>query len=381
MSDKPTLISGIQPTGSLHIGNYLGAVKNWIDLQNSGDYNCIFFIADYHTLTTEMGAKKRHDQIYKTAAELIAAGVDPEESLFFVQSHVPEHTELKWVFDCVTPVGELERMTQFKEKSGINELKNKISREIASFLKTKDFDELKDILGKDKIFEYLEEIYRETYQKESKNRKKRSSAGLFTYPILQAADILLYHGQIVPVGEDQVQHLELTRDIARKFNDRFNMDYFPEAEPKLTETPRVKSLRDPQSKMSSSKPSSHRIELADEPEVIEEKIKKAVTATEGGTEDIAPGVKNLLLLLEKFGDAETHQEYLEKERSGDIKYGYLKQEVSSVVADYFEEFREKRKELIQDRDEIAEVLIEGEEKAREIASENMEQVRKLIGIR
>ncbi|PSO44924.1 MAG: tryptophan--tRNA ligase [Parcubacteria group bacterium QH_9_35_7] len=328
MSDKPTLISGVKPTGNMHLGNYLGAVKNWVELQDSGDYNCIFFIADYHSITNEMGAKKRHDQIYKTAAELIAAGIDPDKSLFFVQSHVPEHTELAWIFNCVTTVGELERMTQYKTKSD-----------------------------------------------------KNPNTGLLTYPVLQAADVLLYQGETVPVGEDQLQHLELTRDIARSFNHRFDTDFFPEPESKLTETPRVKSLRDPQSKMSSSKPNSHRIELADEPEVIEEKVKKAVTATEGGTEDTAPGVENLLLLLEKFGDEDTYQEYLEKEKSGEIKYGYLKQEVSSAVADYFEGFREKRKELIQDRDEIAEVLIEGEEQAREIASKNMEQVRELIGIR
>lgn len=329
MSDKPTLVSGIQPSGNLHIGNYLGAVKNWVDLQESGDYDCIFFIADYHTVTTDMGADKRREQIYTTAAELLAAGIDPDKSLFFVQSQVPEHTELAWIFNCVTPVGELERMTQFKEKSN----------------------------------------------------RQQANAGLFTYPVLQAADILLYHGEKVPVGEDQVQHLELTRDIARKFNNRFDTDFFPEAEPKLTEVPRVKSLREPESKMSKSKGKDHVIELADKPDVIEEKVKKAVTATEGGNDEIAPGVENLFLLLEKFGDDDTHQKYLEAEKSGEIKYGELKEAVSSAVADYFADFRERRKELIRDRDEIADILAEGSQQAQEIASDTTEEVRELVGIR
>lgn len=330
MSDKPTLVSGIQPTGNLHIGNYLGAVKNWVDFQNSGDYNCIFFIADYHTLTVEMGPKERHDQILRTASELIAAGVDPDKSLFFVQSHVQEHTELKWIFDCVTSVGGLSRMTQFKDKA------------------------------------------------EDQNR---ANAGLFTYPVLQAADILLYHGEAVPVGEDQEQHLEMTRNIARKFNNRFDTDYFPEAEPKLTETPRVKSLREPESKMSKSKGKDHVIELADSPEVIEDKMMKAVTATEGGGDEIAPGVENLLLLLDKFGDKETYKKYLEAEKSGDIKYGYLKQDVAKAVADYFEDFRKRRSELMQGHDEIAEILIEGSEQAQEIASDTIEDVREIVGVR
>ncbi|MFB6226315.1 MAG: tryptophan--tRNA ligase [Candidatus Paceibacteria bacterium] len=328
MSNKPTLVSGVKPTGNMHIGNYLGAVKNWVKLQNSGDFNCIFFIADYHSLTTELGPEERHDQIYKTAAEYIAAGIDPEKSLFFVQSHVPAHTELAWIFNCVTTVGELKRMTQYKSKSDEN-----------------------------------------------------PNAGLFTYPALMAADILLYKGEVIPVGEDQIQHLELTRDIARNFNNRFDTDYFPEPEPELTETPRVKSLKDPESKMSKSKGYDHVIELADSPEVVEKKVKKAVTATEGGGEEIAPGVKNLLLLLDKFGDQETYDKYLQKEKSGDIKYGYLKQEVSKAVADYFADFRERREELIEDRDEIAEILIDGAEQAQEIAEDTISDVRELVGVR
>ncbi|MFB6181748.1 MAG: tryptophan--tRNA ligase [Candidatus Magasanikbacteria bacterium] len=328
MSDKPTLVSGIKPTGNMHIGNYLGAVKNWIDLQESGDYNCIFFIADYHSLTIDLGSEKRHDQIYKTAAEYIAAGIDPEKCTFFVQSHVPAHTELAWIFNCVTSVGELKRMTQYKSKADEN-----------------------------------------------------PNSGLFTYPVLMAADILLYKGEVIPVGEDQIQHLELNRKIARNFNNRFDTDYFPEPEPELTETPRVKSLKEPESKMSKSKGDDHVIELADSPEVIEEKVKKAVTATEGGGEKIAPGVKNLLLFLEKFGDQDTYEKYLKKEKSGEIKYGYLKQKVSSAISEYFSDFREKRSELIQDRDKLADILIQGAEEAQEIAQENISDIREIVGVR
>jgi tryptophanyl-tRNA synthetase len=372
MSDKPTLVSGIQPSGNLHIGNYLGAVKNWVDLQKSGDYNCVFFIADYHTLTTEMGPKKRRNQIHKTAAELIAAGIDPDESLFFIQSEVPEHTELKWIFDCVAPVGELRRMTQFKDKAGIDfeSIKEFASKKISEF---NEKQEVSEELLKDRFIRIIQNVIQ--------GAENKANAGLFTYPVLQAADILLYHGETVPVGEDQVQHLELTRDIARKFNNRFGTDYFPKAEPELTETPRVKSLREPESKMSKSKGADHVIELADETNVIEEKVKKAVTATEGGGEDIAPGVKNLLLLLEKFGDDDTYEEYLEKEKSGEIKYGYLKQEVSSAVADYFAGFRERRAELLEDRDQLAEILLEGSKQAQEIASNTIEEVRELVGVR
>lgn len=376
MSDKPTLVSGIQPSGNLHIGNYLGAVKNWVDLQESGDYSCIFFIADYHTLTTEMGPEKRRKQIHKTAAELIAAGIDPKKSLFFIQSEVPEHTELKWIFDCVTSVGSLQRMTQFKQKTGFDGVEvfekawnQAVESTEGNYEKVKN--KAPSNLSSETISSFLSSLM----------RLRSGKSGLLTYPVLQAADILLYHGETVPVGEDQVQHLELTRDIARKFNNRFGTDYFPEAEPELTETPRVKSLRKPESKMSKSKGADHVIELADEPNVIEEKVKKAVTATEGGGEDIAPGVKNLLLLLEKFGDDDTYEEYLEKEKSGEIKYGYLKQEVSSAVADYFAEFRERRAELLEDRDRLAEILLEGSKQAQEIASNTIEEVRELVGVR
>ncbi len=328
MSAKPVIFSGIQPTGNLHIGNYLGAVKNWVALQESEEYQCYFSIVDYHSLTGERSAEERRTQILHTAAELIAAGVDPSKSVLFVQSHVPQHTELGWVFGSVTPMAELERMTQYKDKS----------------------------------------------QQQAKN----INVGLFTYPVLQAADILLYHGTHVPVGEDQVQHIELTRDIARWFNNKYG-EYFPETKALLTEIPRVKSLLEPTKKMSKSLGLGHVIELADEPAVIEKKLKKAVTASEGGEE--APGVQNLLLLLEQFGSKEDHTAFTAAEKDGSIRYGDLKKAVADAVATEFASFRARRKELLANHNEIADVLIAGAEKAQKVAAQTMEDVRKMIGVR
>jgi tryptophanyl-tRNA synthetase len=332
---KKVILSGIQPTGNLHIGNYLGAVKNWVKLQNFGEYQMNIFIADLHSLTGDMSAKERHEQITKTAAELVAAGIDPEKTNLFVQSHVTGHTELGWIFNCVTPLSELERMTQFKDKAG--------------------------------------------------EQKKNINAGLFNYPVLQAADILLYHGTHVPVGEDQVQHVELTRDIAKKFNKKYLANsagrgkYFPETKVILTEAPRVKSLLEPNKKMSKSLGQGHVIELADEPKVIEKKLKKAVTATAGG--EGAPGVENLLLLLKNFGSKKRYDQFVGSEKDGSIRYGDLKSEVAGAVGKYFADFRKRRKELLSNHDQIASILIAGAEKVQVVADQTMADVRKLVGIR
>lgn len=325
---KPIIVSGIQPTGDLHIGNYLGAVKNWVTLQNSDAYECFFFVADLHSLTNPMGAQERREKSLILAAELIAAGLDPKKSTIFIQSHVPAHTELAWIFNSVTPVAELERMTQFKDKSA--------------------------------------------------QHTKHISAGLFTYPVLQAADILLYHATNVPVGEDQVQHVELTRDIARWFNKRFS-DYFPETKAILTKTSRIKSLVDPVGKMSKSKGVHHTVDLADEPNIIEKKIKKAVTASEGGGEN--PGALNLLLLLKEFGDEATYKQFSAAEKDGSIRYGDLKAALSSSIAEHFAPFRARRAQLLEQHDELAQILAEGAERANAIAEKTIADVRKIVGIR
>jgi tryptophanyl-tRNA synthetase len=190
---------------------------------------------------------------------------------------------------------------------------------------------------------------------------------------------LLYHGTHVPVGKDQVQHIELTRDCARWFNNRYGA-FFPEVEPLLTEIPKVMSLLEPESKMSKSRGLNHVIELADSPEVITKKLKKAVTATDGG-DGIAPGVANLLLLLKEFGSVQMYDQYMAAEQDGSIRYGDLKQDLAGAIADHFAEYRERRAELLEQHDEIAEMLIIGAERARERAQETMERVRELIGVR
>ncbi len=325
---KSIIFSGIQPTGNLHIGNYLGAVKNWVDLQNSGKYGCYFCIVDYHSLTGMISADDRRAQILHTAAELLAAGIDPKKSTLFVQSHVPEHTELGWIFQTVTPIAELERMTQFKDKS--------------------------------------------------EKQEKNINAGLFTYPILQVADILLYHGTLVPVGQDQIQHVELTRDIARWFNKKYG-EYFPETKHLLTEVPKVMSLLEPEKKMSKSFGEGHVIELCDEPDVIEKKIKKAVTATVGGHG--SPGVANLLLLLKNFGSKDTHGRFVSQEKNSTIQYGELKTVVTEAIVEYFSNFRAKRKELLKNPADVAKLLENGAQSASAVAKKTMEEVRRLVGVR
>lgn len=327
-SMKPIIVSGIQPTGNLHIGNYLGAVKHWVDLQNSGKYDCYYAIVDYHSLTGNMDAETRRKQTIGVAAELLAAGIDPDTSVLFVQSHVPEHAELAWMFNCVTPVAELERMTQYKDKS---------ERQTANI-----------------------------------------NAGLFTYPVLQSADILLYHGTLVPVGQDQVQHVELTRDIARWFNNRYG-DYFPEAKPLLTNIPKVMSVLEPMKKMSKSLGKDHVIELADAPEEVERKLMRAVTATEGGGH--APGAENLLRLLELFGDKQTAERFAAAEKNGSIRYGDLKQALASAIAQSFALFREKREKLLANPSKIEKFLAKGGKRAKKVAAATMTDVRKLVGIR
>jgi tryptophanyl-tRNA synthetase len=325
---KPVIFSGIQPTGNLHLGNYLGAVKNWVELQNSGEYQMFIFIADLHSLTSNIPPEKLREQTLVTAAEILAAGIDPKKTCLFVQSHVSEHTELAWVLSCVTPLSELQRMTQFKDKS----------------------------------------------QKQDKN----INTGLLNYPILQAADVLLYKATTIPVGKDQVQHLELTRDIARWFNNRFG-EFFPEVKPLLTKTSKIMSLVQPLKKMSKSDGAENVLDLMDEPSAIEAKLKKAVTATEGGGE--SPGVQNLLDLLKEFGSAEKYNEFSEAEKNGSIRYGDLKKELAGSIANHFAEFRTKRAELLKNKKAVEEILQSGANQAKKVAEQTMEGVRKLIGIR
>lgn len=324
---KEIIVSGIQPTGNLHIGNYLGAVKNWVALQNSGKYDMYIFIADLHALTGKMKPEELRAQINVTCAELLAAGVDPKKTTFFIQSHIPEHAELAWIFNCVTPMNELERMTQYKDKT-------------AQF--------------------------------------KQATAGLFSYPVLQAADILLYHGNLVPVGQDQIQHVELTRDAGRWFNKKYG-DYFPETKHLLTNLPKIMSLLEPAKKMSKSLGPEHVIDLADEPATIQSKLKKAVTATSGGDE--APGVTNLLALLKEFGDEATYKKFLASEKDKSIRYGDLKQALATAISEHFAPFRTERAKLLKNEKALAKIMSDGAERAQKQAAKTMAEIRKIIGLR
>lgn len=321
------IFSGIQPTGDLHLGNYFGAVRNWVDLQSRSD-DCIYCVVDYHAITNEIDASGLAGRTLQLAGDLIACGIDPERSILFVQSHVPEHTELAWVFNAFTAYGDLTRMTQFKDKSG---------------------------------------------------RTAHVNAGLFTYPVLQAADILLYRASCVPVGEDQSQHLELTRGIARRFNQLTGVEFFPEVKTLLTEGKRIMSLADPESKMSKSLGEKHYVGLMEPEKKLVKKVKSAVTDVGGEpTETLSPGVTNLLELLRLMDDDEAAAEMESAARAGDLLYGHLKVRVADQLAALLAPIRERRAELTDD--DVRDALRAGAARARSIAGETMASVRELIGV-
>ncbi|HYC79576.1 MAG TPA: tryptophan--tRNA ligase [Candidatus Binatia bacterium] len=322
---KETILAGIRATGKLHIGNYLGALKQFIDIQNENKGTSYFFIADLHAITTPFNPKELTENTYEVVAEYLAAGIDPTKSVFFLQNNILEHATLAWIFNCITPLGELERMTQYKDKA--------------------------------------------------KQHKSNINAGLLTYPTLMAADILLYKPSGVPVGEDQVQHVELARVVARKFNGRFG-DIFPEPKTFMTKPLRIMSLKDPTKKM--SKTGGDGLMLDDSPEEILKKMKKAVTATEGGEK--SPGVDNLLLILDYFG-SEEEKKYFQEQRAGNsLKFSELKEALACDITQHFETFRSRKKELLTKKDYLHEVLQEGAVKARKQAQLTLDEVKSRIGL-
>jgi len=321
------VFSGIQPSAQIHIGNYFGAIRNWVRLQD--DHDCIYCVVDYHAITQAIEPAELPRRSLDLAGDLIACGIDPKRSILFVQSHVPEHTELTWVFNCVVSYGDLTRMTQFKDKS-----------------------EQSDYV----------------------------SGALFTYPVLQAADILLYRASRVPVGEDQVQHLELTRRIGRRFNHVVGTDYFPEVEPFLTHGSRIMSLADPTKKMSKSLGPAHYLGITEDPKAAWKKLRSAVTDV-GGSPDagtMSPGVENLFGLLRLTAPEEVVEEYLERYRSGEPMYGDLKKGLRDHLEATLGPIRERRAAL--EDDEIREILADGARRAGEIASKTMAEVRDLVGV-
>lgn len=321
------VFSGIQPTGLVHIGNYLGAIKQWVGLQNL--HECFFCIVDYHAITVPYDPKKMQKNIFEAVVINIAAGLDPEKAAIFIQSHVPEHTELAWILNTITPMGRLSHMTQFKEKSRL----------------------------------FTEGV----------------NAGLFNYPVLQAADILLYKATLAPVGEDQIQHIELTRDIARKFNVTYG-NVFPEVEPQLSTAPRVMALSDPLKKMSKSISDSY-IALSDPPEKIRKRVMRAVT--DAGPEPgapIGPGMANLFMLMREFSLPETYRHFFEQNEAGTIRYSEMKKSLAEDIITALAPIREAGAELASKPDYVKDILQTGAKKAKTIASQTMAEVKQRMGI-
>jgi tryptophanyl-tRNA synthetase len=327
------VFSGVQPTGTLHLGNYLGAIKNFVELQNK--YNCVYCVVDQHAITVDQDPKKLRSNILEVLASFIAAGVDYKKQIIFQQSSVPAHSQLAWVFNCVSRIGWLNRMTQFKDKAGKN--------------------------------------------------KENVSVGLMVYPNLMAADILAYLATHVPVGDDQKQHLELSRDIAQKFNNDFGVDFFPQPEPLIYgSATRVMSLRDGNKKMSKSDPSDFsRILLTDDDDTISAKIKKAKSDSElipSSKDDLQnkPECLNLINILSATTNQSADQvlgNYAGKE------YSALKKDLADSLIQVISPIRGEINNLLNNRDELNVILADGTEKAAAIANPIIEEVYKIVGFK
>jgi len=329
-SDRPRVLSGIQPTaGSFHLGNYLGAVRQWVALQESHD--AFYMVVDLHAITVPQDPKELTANTRLAAAQLLAAGLDPDRCTLFVQSHVPEHAQLAWVMNCITGFGEASRMTQFKDKS-------------------------------------------------AKQGADRASVGLFTYPVLQVADILLYQAHEVPVGEDQRQHIELTRDLAERFNGRFGETFTIPKPYILKETAKIYDLQDPSIKMSKSASTPKGlINLLDDPKTTAKKVRSAVTDTDTVIRfdrEEKPGISNLLGIYSTL----TGTDIAELERKYEGKgYGALKVDLADVVVDFVTPFRERTQQYLDDPETLDSILAKGAEKARAVAAETLAQAYGRVG--
>ena len=328
------IFSGVQPTGNLHLGNYLGAIKNFVKLNNDNENECIFCVVDLHAITVNQDPNKLRDNIRETVATFIASGIDPERNIIFNQSKVGAHSEAAWILGCTAKMGWLNRMTQFKEKA-----------------------------GKD---------------------KEKASIGLYSYPVLMAADILLYDTTHVPVGDDQKQHLELCRDIAQKFNNDFKVDeFFIEPEPLIQkEFSRIMSLKDGLKKMSKSELSDlSRINLTDDQDQITNKIKKAKTdplpmPSTVKELDKRPEAKNLLGIYTSLKDSNTEKSI--EEFSGK-NFSEFKKILSQVLVDKINPISKEIKKLLNDKNYLDKILLEGSKKADEIASKKVKKIHEILG--
>ncbi|MGV1003829.1 MAG: tryptophan--tRNA ligase [Candidatus Nanopelagicales bacterium] len=328
MSARESILSGIQPTAdSFHIGNYLGALRHWVAMQET--HESFLFIADLHAITKEHDPAELRRRVLISFAQVLACGMDPDRSTIFVQSQVPEHAQLSWVLSCLTGMGEAGRMTQFKDQT-------------------------------------------------AKHGSERASVGFFTYPILQAADILLYQAHGVPVGEDQRQHLELTRDLAQRFNNRFG-ETLRVPEPYIAKhSAKIKDLLEPTAKMSKSSPAGC-VFLLDPVKRIEKKIKTAVTDSEtvvAFDPDDKPGVSNLLTILAAFTDRPVEE--VAATFAGRM-YGHLKAETAAATVDFAGPYQQRVAELMADPGELARLMAVGAEKARAVAAATLARVYDRVG--
>ncbi len=325
------VFSGVQPTGNLHLGNYLGAIKNWVNLQKK--YKCIFCIVDLHAITTYENRNEITKNTREVAAAYIAAGIDPQKNIIFAQSNVSGHSELSWILSCHTPIGWLNRMTQFKDKAGKN--------------------------------------------------KEKAPLGLYSYPVLMAADILLYKSTHVPVGDDQKQHLELCRDIAQAFNRNYNHNFFPIPEPVITgKATRVMSLKDGSKKMSKSDPSEQsRINMTDNSEIIRKKIQKAKTDSLPFPREIEelserPEVSNLINIFGALSDLSSEKIISDYKINN---FSNFKKDLSNLVEEKISKISIEMKKLLEDKRYLDSIIKEGSERADEISKKNLKEIKKIIG--
>lgn len=326
------VLSCIQPTGQMHFGNYFGAVKNWVDLQS--EYQCFYGVVDYHAMTMPYSPKKLRENTWALIFNLLATGIKPEN--LFIQSLVPEHTELGWIFNCFASYGRTSRMTQFKDKSAKN-------------------DEMGDA--------------------------GFISVGLFDYPVLQAADILIYRADFVPVGKDQDQHLELTRSIAARFNDQVGKEYFVLPETLHTETPSIKSTADPTKKMSKSAGEKHFINVFAEEARIRKQVRSAVTDTGDTPEgEMSPGVNNLFELLKAAGKMENYNSLMNDYNSGQLKYVDLKDATADALVELSTTFRQRREELNANKKDVKNQIKAASYEIRKEAQQTIKEVKELAGL-
>ena len=326
------VLSCIQPTGDIHLGNYFGAVQNYVKLQT--EYNCTYGVVDYHSMTMPYSPIKLRENTWNMIFQLMACGVKTEN--LFIQSLVPEHVELSWILSCVCSFGELSRMTQFKDKSE---------------------------------------------QLTSSDKDSFISAGLFLYPVLQAADILIYHADYVPVGKDQEQHLELSRNIAQRFNHQFGKEYFIHPEAMYTETPKILSLADPTKKMSKSLGEKHHINIFGDENIIKKQVKTAVTDTgEIDPKEMSPGVKNLFEIVKACQKLDQYQTLMNDYTNGQLKYSVLKEIVSDALVELITPIRENYQEISSNKKEHKEQIRASSAVIRNRAKQTLQEVREIVGL-